>query len=83
MPVSLAPKPEPVTVTELPAAPLDRLMDMPGVTVKVTLGTLATGVTEPYARITCEPEAEAGTTKATLQLPWELAVIPRAIVVPS
>jgi energy-converting hydrogenase Eha subunit B len=81
MPVSLAPKPEPVTVTELPAAPLDRLMDMPGVTVKVISGTLA--VTEPYAPITCEPEAEAGTTKAALQLPWELAMIFWATGVPS
>ena len=83
MSVSLAPKPEPVTVSELPAAPLDRLMDMPGVTVKVILGTLAAVVTEPYASMLCEPEAEAGTTKAVLQPPWELAMIPRAMVVPS
>jgi choline-glycine betaine transporter len=78
MPVSPAPKPEPVTVTEVPATPLARLIDMPGVTVKFRLGTLAFGVTEPYALITCEPEAEAGTTKAALQPPWESAVIPWA-----
>ena len=83
MPVSLAPKPKPVTVTELPVAPLDRLMDMPGVTVKVILGTLAAGVTEPYAPILCEPEAEAGTTKAALQPPWESAMIPELTGVPS
>ena len=47
MPVSPAPKPEPVTVTELPAVPLDRLIDMPAVTVKVILGTLAAVVTRP------------------------------------
>ena len=83
MPVSLAPKPEPVTVSEFPEAPLDRLMDMPGVTVKVVLGTLAAGVTEPDASMLCEPEAEAGTTNVALQPPWGLAVIPGATVVPS
>ena len=83
MPVSLAPKPEPVTVSELPAAPLDRLIAMPAVTVKVTLGTLAAGVTEPYAPILCELEAEAGTTNVALQPPWELAVISWATGVPS
>jgi hypothetical protein len=36
-------------------------MDMPGVTKKVIVGTLV--VTEPYAPMLCEPEAEAGTTK--------------------
>jgi hypothetical protein len=47
MPVSLPLKLEPVTVSELPADPLDRLTDMPGVTVKAILGTLAAVVTEP------------------------------------
>jgi hypothetical protein len=51
---------------------------MPGVIVEVILGTLAFGVTEPYALITCEPEAEAGTIKAALQPPWKSAVIPWA-----
>jgi hypothetical protein len=83
MPVSLAPKPEPVTVTELPAAPLDRLIDMPEVTVKVILRTLAGVVTEPDASMLCEPEAEAGTTKAALQPPWGVATILWATVVPS
>jgi hypothetical protein len=83
MPVSLALKPEPVTVTELPTAPLDQLRDMPEVTVKVISGTLAGAVTEPDASILCEPEAEAGTTKAVLQAPWELALIFEATVVPS
>jgi hypothetical protein len=40
-------------------------------------------VTEPDASILCEPEAEAGTTKAVLQAPWELALIFEATVVPS
>jgi hypothetical protein len=83
MPVSLAPKPEPVTVTELPAGPLNRLMDMPGVTVKVILGTLAAVVTEPYASMICEPEAEAGTTNVAVQPPRGSAVILRATGVPS
>jgi len=83
MPVSLAPKPEPVTVTELPAAPLDRLMDMTGVTVKVISRTLAAVVTEPYESMLCEPEAEAGTTNVAVQLPSGLAVIPWAMGVTS
>jgi hypothetical protein len=83
MPVSLAPKPEPVTVTQPPEGPLDRLADITGVIVEVILGTLAAEVTEPYAPTTCEPETEAGTTKAALQLPWESAVIPCATGAPS
>jgi hypothetical protein len=58
-------------------------MDMPGVTVKVILGTLAAVVTEPYASMLCEPEAEAGTTNVALQPPSELAVILWATGVPS
>jgi hypothetical protein len=82
MPVSPAPKPEPLIVTEVPAAPLARLIDMPGVAVKFRLET-AFGVTEPYALIKCEPEAEAGTPKVTLQPPWASAVTPWATGVPS
>ena len=78
MPVSPAPKPEPVTVTEVPAAPFARLIDILGVMVEVILGTLVFGVTEPYAPMLCEPEAVAGTTKAALQPPWKSAVIPWA-----
>ena len=37
MPVSPAPKPEPVIVIELPGGALVRLAAMPGVTVKVML----------------------------------------------
>jgi hypothetical protein len=47
MPVSLAAKPEPVTVTELPGAPLVRLREMPELTVKVMSGTLAVVVPAP------------------------------------
>ena len=83
MPVSLAPKLEPITVSELPAAPLERLIDMPEVTVKVLLGIFAIGVVEPYASMVCAPEAEAGTTKSAVQPPPESAVISWATGVPS
>jgi hypothetical protein len=83
MPVSLALKPEPVTLTQLPTTPLTGLMYIAGeVTVKVILGTLV--VTEPYAPIVCEPGVDAkGTSKVALQPPRGLAVIPWATGVPS
>ena len=83
MPVSLAPKPEPVTVTELPADPLNGLRDMLGVTVKVVF---ATEVPEIRAAMICEPEAEGGTTKLAvvgIQAPEESVVIPVQTVVLS
>ena len=40
MPVSLAAKPAPEIVTEVPTGPLKRLADIPGVTVKVVLPVL-------------------------------------------
>jgi hypothetical protein len=83
MPVSPALKPEPVRVTELPAGPLVRLMDMPGVTVKVIFVTLAAAVTEPCASMLCAPEAEAGTVKVVPQSPRVSAVIPWTTAVPS
>ncbi len=69
MSVSLALKPEPVTVVELPGVPLVRLMEMLGVAVKVVIAE----VEGPYAPIVWKPEAEAGITKVALQPPVELA----------
>lgn len=69
MPVSLAPKPVPVIVIEVPGAAFIRLEEMFGVTVKVRSGTLAAAVEAPLASMVCEPEAEAGITKLALQLP--------------
>jgi hypothetical protein len=47
MPVSPPPNPDPVTVTEVPGAPLLWLKDMVPVTMKVTTGTPAGCVVEP------------------------------------
>ncbi len=49
MPVSPAPKPEPVTVIELPAGALVGLAEMVGVTVKYLSGTALAAVEKPYA----------------------------------
>jgi len=51
MPVSLAPKPEPVIVTELPGAAFGRLVEMPGITEKVRSAMLVAGLEEPDASI--------------------------------
>jgi hypothetical protein len=51
MPVSLASKPEPVTVIEVPGDPLVRLIVRPEPTVKVMTGTESAEVVEPYAPI--------------------------------
>jgi len=59
IPVSLAPKPEPVTVTELFTVPLVRLREMIGVMVNVALPELL----GPDAVIVWGPEDEAGTEK--------------------
>ncbi len=83
MPVSLALKPEPVTVTELPTAPLVRLREMTGVTVKIMSGMVVAEVEEPYASMVWEPEGEAGTTKVALQSPRELAEGTEGIVTTS
>jgi hypothetical protein len=47
IPVSEPTNPDPVTVTELPGAPLLRLREMPGPTVKYATGTIAACVMEP------------------------------------
>jgi hypothetical protein len=83
MPVSLAPKPEPVTVTEVPGDPLVRLRVMMAfTTMKVTPGTEPAEVVVPYAPIVWEPAAEAGIVIVSLQVP-EPAGIPDLTVVPS
>jgi hypothetical protein len=83
MPVSLAPKPEPVMVTELPGEPLVRFIVSPGLTVKVTPVIESAEVDEPYAPTVWEPATEAGTVKVPLQAPTPLAVIPEVTTVPS
>jgi hypothetical protein len=47
MPVSPAPKPDPVTVTELPGSPLIGLTAIVGLTTKVTPGREPARVEEP------------------------------------
>jgi hypothetical protein len=47
IPVSAGPNPDPVTVTELPGAPLLRLREMPAVTIKVSALMLPDGVVDP------------------------------------
>jgi hypothetical protein len=83
MPVSLAPKPEPETVTDVPGGPLVRLRVSPALTVKVTPVIELAEVVEPYAPIVWEPAVEAGTVKVLFQAPRELAVIPDLTTVPS
>jgi hypothetical protein len=84
MPVSLAPKPEPVTVIEVPGGPLVRLRVMaPPSTVKVTPVTKLARVLGPYAPIVWEPAVEAGIVKVALQFPRESAWIPDLTTVPS
>ena len=65
MPVSLAPKPVPVIVTELPGAALAWLDEIFGVMLKVVVAVLVA----PVAVMVREPEAEAGITKFAFQLP--------------
>jgi hypothetical protein len=81
--VSLPLKPAPVTVTEVPGAPVVLLMDMDGVTVKVMSATLDARVDEPYASIVWEPEAEGGIVKVVLQSREGPADIPEACTMPS
>jgi hypothetical protein len=83
IPVSLVPKPEPVTVTEVPGGPLVRLIVSPELTAKVTSVIESAEVVEPYAPIAWEPAVEAGTVKTPLQAPRPLAEIPEATTVPS
>lgn len=78
IPVSLAPNPVPVTVTELPGTMLGRFTEMPAETVKVKSGTLVAGVEAPLASMIWEPAGEAGTLKVALQPPCALAVMPEA-----
>jgi hypothetical protein len=74
---SLAPKPEPVTVTRVPGGPTARLIVIEGFTTMNTItGTEPTGVTEPNAPILCNPVATDGTVNELFQFPEELAMIP-------
>jgi hypothetical protein len=80
--VSLARKPEPVMVTEVPGDPLVRLRVMALLTtVKVT--PVTEPETEPDAPIVWEPVAAAGIVIVSLQVPVEPTEIPDLTVVPS
>jgi hypothetical protein len=83
MPVSLAAKPEPVTVIELPGTPLVLLRVIPAPTVKLTFDAVPEVVIEPYAPTLCEPEAKSGTVTLVFQAPIVFADIPVATVFPS
>jgi hypothetical protein len=83
MPVSLALKPVPVMVIELPGGPFVGLIVSPGPTVKVTPVTESAEVVEPYAPMVWEPAVAVGTVKVPLQAPSPLAEIPEATAVPS
>ena len=73
MPVSPAPKPEPVIVMEVPGAALVRLVEIPAVVVNVISATLPTDVEAPYASMVWRPAVEAGTAKVAVQPPVGLA----------
>jgi hypothetical protein len=51
IPVSLAPKPTPVIVMEVPGAPVARLVEILGVTVNARSGTELADVEAPLASI--------------------------------
>ncbi len=78
MPVSLAPKPEPLTVIEVPTVPDNRLLDITAPIVKLTGVVVPAGVEEPKALIGWAPEAEAGALKEAVQEPVLPAVMPEA-----
>jgi hypothetical protein len=83
MPVSSEPKPKPFTVIKVPGEAFIWLRVMVGLTVNVMPVREPGRVTEPEAFIMWEPEADAGTVKVLLQLPWELAEMPEATRVAS
>ena len=83
MPVSPAPKPEPVTVTDVPEAPALRLMVIVGLMVKVTSWTPVAGVVGLLALMEWGPPDEGGTVKVAIHAPVSLAESPEATGVPS
>ena len=82
--LSLAPKPVPVTATEVPLGPFPLLVDMIGVTIKGTAVTVATVVVGPKAVTLCAPEnVAAGTLKLADHEPLPSATAVPTFVVPS
>lgn len=78
MPLSLAPKPEPVTVTEVPGGPLVRLrVRAPPSTEKVTVTVPEVA---PVAPILWEPAVAAGIVTVAFQFPDESAVAVVSVV---
>ena len=83
IPDSLAPKPDPVTVTSSPGIPLVEDMVTMGVTLKLTTGSsLPSGVTLTAVTV-CKPPGEDGTTKEWMKLPAASALTPVATVCPE
>ena len=76
IPVSAALNPDPVTVTEVPETPVFGLMEMLALTMKLASVTLAACVLERLTPILCVPDADVGTVKVVLHVPWEVAVMP-------
>lgn len=84
IPASLAPKPEPVTVTEVPGVPLVLLSDTPAPMLKPTGVTEEAVVTEPEAETLCAPDATDGTVNVVLQEPTVFAeMVPESTGLPS
>jgi len=73
IPVSLAAKPAPETVIELPGAALELLRDMPAPVINVALDTEP--VMELEVAMACDPADEEGTVNVIVQDPIELAVV--------
>jgi hypothetical protein len=83
IPASLALKPEPLTVMEVPGGPLALPMAIAALTVKVRGGAVPAVVREPKALIVWGPEAESGMIKVALQLPREVLKVPGVTGFPS
>jgi hypothetical protein len=81
--LSLALKPEPLTVKVVPGGPLERSSFKLAPSINVTTGTLAAEVKDPEARIVREPEAAVGTMKGLDHFPWVSAAISEATRLPS
>jgi hypothetical protein len=79
MAVSLAAKPEPVTVNDVPGFPLFPLRETVGVTVK----RASRSDPEPETRTGYVPFGDEGMAKVVVQEPCELAAAEATIAVPK
>jgi hypothetical protein len=78
---SLAANPAPVTVSEVPGAPLVRFREIAGPVTKVTSAMPLAAV--PEALMVWLPAGEAGTVKVADHAPWALAATPEDSAPPS